>query len=299
MLNRKGKLMILSLLLVGACFCSAKVYGHVKAIKTEKAKQLEIQLKKEEEKKAEEERLKAEEEERKRQKYGVGPNGEAYTYDAKVIWDKLSRYDYSNNGEKIAFLTFDDGPSTTVTPQILDILKEANVKGTFFVLGEQLETEAGAKLLKRIYDEGHAIANHSYSHNYKKLYPGRNLDLNAFISEINATENKAKEILGENFNINVVRCPGGYMSWKGMDSLKDYLIENNMAAIDWNALNGDAEGKKRSPEELMNRFTESFGEKDIEVILMHDTYGKENTAKMLKQLIDKLKEEGYSFKTLV
>lgn len=299
MFNKKSKLIILSLLLAGACFGGSKIYGHIKEVKAEKARQLEMQLKEEQEKKAEEERLKAEEEERKRQKYGVGPNGEEYAYDAKIIWDKLSKYDYSNNGEKIAFLTFDDGPSTTVTPQILDILKECDVKATFFVLGEQLETEEGAKLLKRIYDEGHAIGNHSYSHNYKKLYPNRNLDLDAFVSEIKATEDKAKEILGENFNINVVRCPGGYMSWKGMGSLKEYLNENNMASIDWNALNGDAEGKKRGPEELMSRFKESFGNHDIEVILMHDTYGKENTAKMLKQLINKLKEEGYSFKTLV
>ena len=137
MLNKKIKLIAISICLASTCFCGIKAYGYIKESKAEEARQLEIQLKKEQEKKAEEERLRAEEEERKRQKYGVGPNGQAYAYDAKVIWDKLSKYDYSNNGEKIAFLTFDDGPSTTVTPQILDILKEANVKGTFFVLGQQ------------------------------------------------------------------------------------------------------------------------------------------------------------------
>lgn len=298
-MNRKVKLIISALLLGVATVSGVKAYGKLQEVKTEKAKQVEMKRIEEEKKKAEEERLKAEEEERRRQKYGVGPNGEADSYDAKIIWDKLSKYDYTNNGEKIAFLTFDDGPSTTVTPQILDILKEEGVKGTFFVLGKQLETEEGAALLKRIYEEGHAIANHSYSHNYKKLYPGRNLNLNAFIEEINATESKVKEILGENFNINVVRCPGGFMSWKGMNELKGYLEENNMASIDWNSLNGDAEGKTRSPQELLNRFNQTFGNNDIEVILMHDTYGKENTAKMLKQLINQLKEKGYTFKTLV
>lgn len=298
-MNKKAKLLITTLLLAVVSIGGVKVYGEFKEMREEKIRQQELKREQEEKQRAEEERLKAEEEERKRQKYGVGPNGEAYAYDAKIIWDKLSKYDYTNNGEKIAFLTFDDGPSTTVTPQILDILKEMNVKGTFFVLGQQLESEEGAALLKRIYDEGHAIANHTYSHNYKKLYPGRNLDLNAFVNDINATENRAKEILGENFNINVVRCPGGYMSWKGMDALKNYLKENNKASIDWNSLNGDAEGNKRSPQELLNRFNQTFGNNDIEVILMHDTYGKENTAKMLKQLITELKEKGYSFKTLV
>lgn len=299
MLERKLKLIAISMTIASTCICAFGVYGYMQKQNSEESKRLEIQLQQEAEKKAEEERLKAEEEERQRQKYGVGPNGQDYVYDAKIIWDKLSKYDYSNNGEKIAFLTFDDGPSTTVTPQILDILKEANVKGTFFVLGQQLETEEGAKILKRIYDEGHAIANHTYSHNYRRLYPGRNLALNTFVEELDATQNKVKEILGDNFNMNVVRCPGGYMSWKGMDALKEHLKENNMASIDWNALNGDAEGKKRSPEELMIRFNQSFSNSDIEVILMHDTYGKENTARMLKQLINKLKEEGYTFKTLV
>lgn len=298
-MNKKVKTIILFLMLIIATFGCVKGYNHYKLIEGEKIKQEELRKEDDAKKKAEEERLKSEEEEKKRQRYGVGPNGEQYSYDAKVVWNKLSTYDYTNNGEKIAFLTFDDGPSTTVTPLILDILKEEGVKGTFFVLGQQLEGEGGVALLKRIYDEGHAIANHSYSHSYTKLYPGRTLNLNSFVSEIEATENKAKEILGENFNINVVRCPGGYMSWKGMDSLKNYLNENNMASIDWNALNGDAEGEKRTPDELLNRFKQTFGYNDIEVILMHDTYGKENTAKMLKELIQLLKEKGYSFKTLV
>lgn len=299
MINKKTKTIILFLMLLATGIGGVKGYSYYKEVKAERIRQEELRKEEEAKKAAEEERLKAEEEERKRQKYGVGPNGEEYSYDAKTIWNKLSNYDYTNNGEKIAFLTFDDGPSTTVTPVILDILKEEGVKGTFFVLGKQLENEDGAALLKRMYDEGHAIANHSYSHDYKKLYPNRNLDLNSFVNEIEATENKVKEILGDNFNINVIRCPGGYMSWKGMDSLKNYLNENNMASIDWNSLTGDAEGKKRNPDELLSRFKQTFGNNDIEVILMHDTYGKENTAKMLKDLIHLLKEKGYTFKTLV
>jgi len=65
-------------------------------------------------------------------------------------------------------LTFDDGPTTSVTPKILDILKEENVKATFFVIGKSAEEHP--EIVKRAYDEGHYIANHGYSHNYKSIY---------------------------------------------------------------------------------------------------------------------------------
>lgn len=247
----------------------------------------------------EEEKKKAEEE-KKKQKYGVGPNGEAFAYDAKVIQDKLKRGDHSNNGEKIVFLTFDDGPSTTVTPEVLDVLKKNDVKGTFFVVGKQLENEKSRDLLKRIYDEGHAIGNHTYGHNYKSIYPNRTLNLNNFMSEINKTEDKIREVIGENFNVNVVRCPGGHMSWKGMSALDEKFKEENMASVDWNSLSKDAEGKTgKTPAELLEIAKKESAGKDIVVMLMHDTYGKENTAKMLDDLIKYYKSQGYEFKTLV
>ena len=69
--------------------------------------------------------------------------------------------------EKIAYLTFDDGPSL-VTPKILDILNKENVKASFFVIGKSVE--AHPEIVKRAYDEGHYIANHTYSHNNSILY---------------------------------------------------------------------------------------------------------------------------------
>ncbi len=70
--------------------------------------------------------------------------------------------------EKVAYLTFDDGPSQTVTPQILDLLKQENIKATFFVLG--MRVKANPDLVKREYEEGHYIANHGYSHDYASIY---------------------------------------------------------------------------------------------------------------------------------
>lgn len=222
-----------------------------------------------------------------------------YGYDASVVGEKLDSYDYSNDGEKVVFLTFDDGPSTTNTPKVLDTLDKHGVKGTFFIKGNSLEIDGADKILKRTFDEGNAIAHHSYTHDYKTLYPNRNLDLNTFSNEIEKTTEAMQEVLGDKFSSNVLRCPGGYMSWKNMQPLKDYLKDKGMSSIDWNALNADAEGKKKNAQELYEYAVNSSQGKEMVVLLMHDTYGKEETVKALDMIIPYFKENGYEFKILV
>lgn len=256
-------------------------------------------------KKAEEERILAEkkrkeEEEKRKMMIGVNHDAKKDTYDAIEIAKKLKSRDYSNNGEKIVFLTFDDGTSTTVTPEILKILDENDVKATFFLTGVNIDRggQKARDLIKEEFDKGHAIANHSYSHDYKTLYPQRTLDLETFNADFKKTDEMLKEILGPYFSTRVIRCPGGQMSWKGMEALDSYLEENNMASIDWNALNADAEGRKKSSQELADIAIKTSKEKEIVVLLMHDTYGKEETAKALPQIIKYFKDNGYAFKTL-
>lgn len=231
---------------------------------------------------------------------GVNEEGKKYTYDAKIVEEKLNSYDYSNNGEKVVFLTFDDGTSKTVTPEILKVLENEGVKATFFITGANLENggEEARELLKKEFESGHAIANHSYSHDVKKLYPGRSLDMEAFKADFEKNDKLLKDILGENFSTRVIRCPGGYMSWKNMEPLDNYLSENNMASIDWNALNEDAQGRKKSADELVQCAIKSSEGKEMVVLLMHDTYKKEETAKALPQIIKYFKDNGYVFKTL-
>ena len=253
-------------------------------IEEKRQERIEMQKKAEAER-LEEERKRKEEEEAKKKMVGVTHEGKKYTYDAKKIEEKLAKYDYSNDGKKMVFLTFDDGSSTTVTPEILKILKENDVRATFFVTGENIE-RGGKKaedLIKESFEYGNAIANHSYTHDYKYLYPGRTLNL---------------DNLGPYFSTRVIRCPGGHMSWKGMDELDNYLDENNMASIDWNALNADAEGRKKNAQELADYAIKTSQGKDIVVLLMHDTYGKEETAKALPTIIKYFKDNGYEFKTL-
>lgn len=205
--------------------------------------------------------------------------------------------------KKYVFLTFDDGPSPN-TEKVLDILKEKDVHGTFFVLGENLEkSDNSKKLLQRSIAEGNAIANHTYTHDFKILYPGNSVNIPTFMDEVDKTNELMKSILGNEFDTKVLRMPGGYNSRQyykdpNLNSLDAVLNEKNMVSIDWNALNGDAEGKNYSVDELLNNAIKSSEGKNHIVILMHDTYGKEKTTQMLPALIDYYKNNGYEFKTI-
>lgn len=230
-------------------------------------------------------------------------DNDIFADNAKEIEVMLSKWNYlREDGKKIAYLTFDDGPSLKVTPQILSILKANDVKATFFVLGSNVEKgEAEKELLKEMVKDGHAIGNHGYCHNYSILYPGRVADPTAFLNDMDRSEAVMKSVLGDEFNTKVIRFPGGHMSWKTSD-LDQLLEEHGYSYIDWNALNGDAEANNRSAEQLMTRLkgsvTELGGNDDVLVVLMHDTDAKETTAQALQGTIDYLRSLGYEFRTL-
>lgn len=224
------------------------------------------------------------------------------SYDIEKLKNDLNNKE--KDGKKIAFLTFDDGPSTTVTPEILDVLKEKNVKATFFLMGQNVDRNDKSKsLVKEIFESGHAIGNHTYNHDMKKLYPNNKLDINAYMDEVNQCNDSIRKAIGQDFRTRVLRMPGGYMSREyykdpNLQAFDTKIAENDMWQIDWNAMNADAEGKKKDAAELLENLKESVGTKEKVVILMHDTYGKEETAKALPQIIEYLKSQGYEFKTM-
>ena len=197
-----------------------------------------------------------------------------------------------NQKEKIAYLTFDDGPTLKSTPKILDILSEENVKATFFVVGKHVKEHP--ELVKRAYNEGHYIANHSYSHNNDKLYTNSD----SFINEILSTDVEIGKAIGmENYHSYVFRFPNGYMapSYKAKKQEYAKLLSNiDYTYIDWNALNKDSE-KKYNNSELLNNLKDSSKNKGTLVILMHDTSDVNETHPVLKDSIHYLKEQGYIF----
>lgn len=223
--------------------------------------------------------------------------------DAKEIEIMLNNWEFQRtDNNKVVYLTFDDGPSDEITPTILDTLQKNDVKATFFVLGKMIENNNYAKEnLKRIALEGHAIGNHGYSHRYDILYPNGVVNVDEFMNDIKKSEQIMKSILGEDFHTRVLRLPGGHVSWD-TELIDPVLEEQGYVYIDWNTLNGDAEGHDLSPQNLLERLEETIdalGENnDTLVLLMHDTDAKKTTAEYLQLAIDYLKELGYEFKTI-
>lgn len=222
--------------------------------------------------------------------------GQPFVDSAKVVKDYL--YGSKTPDKKVAYLTFDDGPSRTNTPEILDILKENDVKGTFFVVGYQLESEEDNEIVRRIIKEGHAIGNHTYSHDYKKLYSGGTVNTDAFMEDIDKCDLKLREVLGDGYKTSIIRMPGGHMSWKKTENLDKELKNRNITSIDWNCINGDGEYKKRTEKEMFDYFKETAGGHSALVILMHDLQGKEKTKNILPKIISYLKKQGYEFRTI-
>ena len=198
---------------------------------------------------------------------------------------------YSN--EKIAFLTFDDGPNILVTPKVLDILKEENVKASFFVIGKCVDSHP--EITKRAYDEGHYIANHGYSHNNNLLYKSSD----SFLTEVKKTDLAIGNAIGvPDYCSHLFRFPNGFMSPSNKSKKKEAvkLLQNiDFNYIDWNCLNNDSV-KKYSSSQLLNNLIKSSKNKDVLVILMHDTKDVSNSSLVLKDSIKYLKGKGYVFK---
>lgn len=201
--------------------------------------------------------------------------------------------DIAKSDEKKAYLTFDDGPTTKATSKILDILKEENVKATFFVVGKHVKENP--ELVKREYYEGHYIANHGYNHNNKLLYK----DMESFKDEIVSTDLEISKAIGvKNYCSHIFRFPNGYMSHVYTSQKKDalnVLHDLDYVYVDWNCLNRDSE-KKYSNAQLLNNLKKTSKNKGTLIILMHDTADVNKTYDVLKDSISYLKFQGYEFR---
>lgn len=202
--------------------------------------------------------------------------------------------DIYGSDEKQVYLTFDDGPTQAITPQILDILKEEQVPATFFVLGSRVELNPD--LVKRAFEEGHYIANHGYSHTYSQIYASTQ----SVIDEYNATEKAIQDAIGiSEYHSYLFRFPGGSSGGKYHDmkaEAKQILANNGIASTNWNCLNGDAEAVGRTEQELLTRLYQSQEDNTSLIILMHDAHDKQTTVNTLREVIKHYKSEGYVFK---
>ena len=219
----------------------------------------------------------------------IGKEAEESTSEDSSDTDDLQE---NEEDRKVAYLTFDDGPSKKMTRQILQVLDRYGIKATFFVLGKMVDKNPD--VMKLTYDGGHAIGNHTYTHNYDIIY--NNTD--SFLEEVYRTEEAIRNAVGNPpFRTRLVRLPGGSHAEYKQPTVK-VLEDEGFQVHDWNSLNGDSEVDDPSADYLYNRFKETYRQQDRLIILMHDTDEKATTLEALPSIIEHLLLEGYSFGTL-
>ncbi len=190
------------------------------------------------------------------------------------------------SSEKTVYLTFDDGPSDRVTPKILDVLKDENVKATFFIIGTAAENRK--YLLEREFNEGHTVAVHSYSHRYGEIYSSAE----KLIEDIDKCNEIIKSVTGRYSA--VYRFPGG--SYGLSEKLIDAVKGHGMTYVDWNASTRDAEFYSAPPEILYKSAVDTSKSRDKVVLLAHDSTTKSTTAQALKKIIKYYKNNNFEFK---
>ena len=212
------------------------------------------------------------------------------TYHVNALNSTTSNSKKSNKG--VIYLTFDDGPSSTITPKILDVLKKENVKATFFVLNY---SKANEKLIKRIVNEGHSIGIHGYSHEYSKIYKSKK----AFLNNVYSLQKKIKKSTG--VKTFLMRFPGGSSNTvsrhykKGiMKQLTKEMPKRGFRYFDWNVSSGDAGGAKNANQVYKN-VTKNLSKKRGNMVLCHDFSGNTKTLKALPKIIKYAKKHGYTF----
>ncbi|WP_343208861.1 polysaccharide deacetylase family protein [Anaerolentibacter hominis] len=193
---------------------------------------------------------------------------------------------------KVVYLTFDDGPSD-LTPEILDILDEYNVKATFFVIQktQQSSVDAYNEIVKR----GHSLAIHTASHVYTQIYAS----VSAYLKDFNTIYNYLEEKTG--VRCRIFRFPGGSVNSYNKNyynELIDEMERRGFVYFDWNVDSGDARGKATAKEIKKNVLDEVHGKTGASIVLMHDTNVKQTTVEALPEIIKTLQDEGYTFRVL-
>lgn len=187
------------------------------------------------------------------------------------------------------YLTFDDGPSNN-TSKILDILKQEDIKATFFLVNFNSSYNPA---VKRIYDEGHSIGIHSYTHNYKLIYSS----VGAYFDDLNKMNDKIKTITGSDTKL--LRFPGGSSNTissfnKGiMTTLVKEVTNAGYHYFDWNVDSSDA-WSARNSNDVYNNVINNL-KKGTNIVLMHDLSSNEKTVNVLEKIIKDAKEKGYIF----
>lgn len=209
-----------------------------------------------------------------------------------IVRNRTSSTSTTCGGEPgVIYLTFDDGPNAYYTPVILDVLKKYNVKATFFV------TMAGPdSLIKREYDEGHAIGLHTATHSYPVVYAS----VDSYFNDLNQVSDRVYRITGVRSKI--IRFPGGSSNTVSkkyspgiMSTLVTEVQNRGYQYFDWNISSGDA-GETTDPVVEANNVIRNLSRKCGNIVLMHDI--KKHTSIAIESIVKYGVENGYRFDVL-
>ena len=197
------------------------------------------------------------------------------------------------SGQKVCYLTFDDGPSAN-TLKILDILNKYGVKATFFVINS-----ADIGYVKNIYEAGHTVGLHTATHNYSQIYASTD----AYFNDLQQISDKVESIIG--IKPTVMRFPGGSSNKVSakycggiMTRLVSLVQERGYSYFDWNVASGDADSNTPSYTYIRNNVINSAKNKNSACVLMHDSSVKTTTVQALPEIIEGLTAMGYRFEAL-
>ncbi|MFZ5641986.1 MAG: polysaccharide deacetylase family protein [Bacillota bacterium] len=213
----------------------------------------------------------------------------------------------TGNREKLVYLTFDDGPNSHFTGKVLDILAEKNVKATFFVVGANVRLNPD--VMKRIVAEGHGVANHTYSHDYKTIYKSPE----AFLADLEKNNEILLQYTG--MPVRIFRAPGG--PHRLSSSTKEKLLGTGYISVSWNVTSADSDANGVTAEQELNNIVKDLERvermKKSPILLMHDgtqlttteakpgtslakyVQNREATVKALPEVIELFKSKGYRF----
>ena len=185
---------------------------------------------------------------------------------------------------KIAYLTFDDGPYVKTTGRYLDVLEEYDVLATFFQIGKPSEDYDA--LYRRVYEAGHTVANHTYSHQIRN---GIYLSTDAFMNDVRRNREFIQDKLG--ITTNILRFPGGSSTARGLKpAIIEQLRHEGYGWVDWNSATGDGM-EIMTPAEYRDNVLKKTGGRKLLVVLMHDYSA--NTLTALPEIITGLRNQGY------
>ncbi|MBQ3816788.1 MAG: polysaccharide deacetylase [Clostridia bacterium] len=193
-------------------------------------------------------------------------------------------------GERVCYLTFDDGPSDN-TLKILDILDRYNIKATFFVT-----CNGKPEYVTNINAGGHTLGLHTASHIYSQVYASTD----AYFADLRRVSDMVKSYTG--IVSKIIRFPGGGSNTTSkkycpgiMSKLVVMTAEQEYHYFDWNVDSGDANGRNVSPNKLVNSVLSQAANKNSICVLMHDEASKTTTVEALPAMIEGLSAMGYRF----